>query len=75
MTRYVSTCAVCLGTLGKVCGGYNVKGRGDDIALSLMAPADDRYTYHVTMDFIKIDDWFVSLAVSSNAAVVMFLLQ
>ena len=48
------------GSLGKICGGYNTKGRNDDIKLTVMVPADNIYTYHVTLDFIKIDSWFES---------------
>ena len=57
------------GSFGKICGGYDTKGRNDDISLTIPAPAGDEYTYYVTMDFIKIDDWFASLAVSSNPVV------
>ena len=48
------------GKFGKICGGFNLKGRNDEIVFSLMAPAGEQYTYYVTMDFIKIDSWFES---------------
>ena len=57
------------GSFGKICGGYDTKGRNDEIKLDVMVPAGNGFTYYVTLDFIKIDDWFESLAVSSNPAV------
>ena len=51
----ITTC----GSLGKICGGYDTKGRNDDIVFSHLVPAGDDHTYYVTMDFIKIDGWFV----------------
>ena len=57
------------GSLGKICGGFDTKGRNKPIVFSHMVPAGDQYTYYVTMDFIKIDDWFESWTVLSNAAV------
>ena len=61
----ITTC----GSLGKICGGYDTKGSGDEIVFSYMMPAGPEYTYYVTLDFIKIDHWFESLVVSSNPVV------
>ena len=44
------------GKFGRICGGYNVKGRGSDITKTFELPAG---TYSVELDFIKIDSWFV----------------
>ena len=48
----ISTC----GKFGKVCGGYNTKGPGDDITKTFDVPAGK---YSVALDLIKIDSWFV----------------
>ena len=44
------------GKYGSVCGGYATKGRGDDIQKTFDVPEGK---YSVTLDFIKIDSWFV----------------
>lgn len=44
------------GKYGNVCGGYNTKGKGHDIKQTFEVPAGK---YSVTLDFIKIDSWFV----------------
>ena len=44
------------GKYGRICGGYNAKGKGSDIQKTFQLPTG---TYVVTMDFIKIDSWFV----------------
>ena len=61
----ITTC----GKFGWICGGYDTKGSGDEIVFSYMMPAGPEFTYYVTLDFIKIDHWFESLAVSPNPAV------
>ena len=49
----ITTC----GKYGNVCGGYATKGgQGDDIKKTFDVPAGK---YSVTLDFIKIDSWFV----------------
>ena len=48
----ITTC----GSLGKICGGYNVKGTGSDIKKTYRLPSG---TYAVELDFIRIDSWFV----------------
>ena len=44
------------GDLGKLCGGYNVKGKGSDINKVFELPPG---TYSVELDFIQIDSWWV----------------
>ena len=44
------------GHYGRICGGYNAKGKGSDIQKTFQLPTG---TYVVMMDFIKIDSWFV----------------
>ena len=45
------------GSLGKICGGYNTKAKSHDIKKTYKnLPAG---TYEVSLDFIKIDSWFV----------------
>ena len=44
------------GTYGNVCGGVNTKGKDSKITKTFDVPAG---TYRVTLDFIKIDSWFV----------------
>ena len=44
------------GDFGSICGGYNIKGKGDELKRTIMLDAG--HTYSVTMDFIKIDSWF-----------------
>ena len=48
----ITTC----GKYGNVCGGHGTKGQGDDITKTFDVPAGK---YSVTLDFIKIDSWFV----------------
>ena len=44
------------GKFGNVCGGYNTKAKGHDIKKTFEVPEG---TYLVSLDFIKIDSWFV----------------
>ena len=44
------------GHYGRICGGYNAKGKGSDIQKTFQLPAGK---YVVMLDFIKIDSWFV----------------
>ena len=44
------------GEFGQICGGYNTKGKGHDIKKTFDVSAGK---YYVTLDFIKIDSWFV----------------
>ena len=44
------------GKYGNVCGGYDTKAKGDDIKKTFDVP-DGKYS--VTLDFIRIDSWFV----------------
>ena len=48
----ITTC----GSLGSICGGYNVKGKGSDIKKIYSLPSG---TYSVQLDFIRIDSWLV----------------
>ena len=48
------------GTFGQVCGGYKIKGKGDDLHKTFKLPPG---TYSVQLDFIKIDSWFVRVHV------------
>ena len=48
----ITTC----GKFGNICGGYGVKAKDHDIKKTFMLPAG---TYSVSLDFIKIDSWFV----------------
>ena len=48
----ITTC----GKFGNVCGGFGVKAKDSDIKKTFMLPAG---TYSVSLDFIKIDSWFV----------------
>ena len=49
----ITTC----GSLGKICGGYGVKGEASDIKKTFALPPGN---YSVQLDFIKIDSWLVS---------------
>ena len=44
------------GEYGNVCGGYKTKVGGREIRKTINVP---KGTYAVTLDFIKIDNWFV----------------
>ena len=44
------------GKYGNICGGFATKGQGDDIKQTFDVPAGN---YSVTLDFIKMDSWFV----------------
>ena len=44
------------GSLGKICGGYNTKAKSHDIKKTYYLP---KGKYTVSLDFIKIDSWFV----------------
>ena len=46
------------GKFGNVCGGYDTKAKGQDITKTFDVPAGK---YSVTLDFVKIDSWFVQL--------------
>ena len=47
------------GSLGKICGGYNTKAKSHDIKKTYKNLPAGSYT--VSLDFIKIDSWCVSL--------------
>ena len=47
------------GSLGNICGGYNTKAKSHDIKKTFTNL--DAGTYEVSLDFIKIDSWFVWL--------------
>ena len=47
------------GSLGKICGGYNTKAKSHDIKKTYKDLPAGSYT--VSLDFIKIDSWYVSL--------------
>ena len=50
------------GRMGRICGGYDIKGTGSDITKTFNLPAG---TYSVELDFIKIDSWCVRSFVRS----------
>ena len=51
----ITTC----GKFGSICGGFGVKGKGSDIKKTFNVPAG---TYSVTLNFIKIDSWYVRMS-------------
>ena len=56
----ITTC----GKFGNICGGYGVKAKDHDIKKTFMLPAG---TYSVSLDFIKIDSWFVCYCAKVHA--------
>ena len=44
------------GEFGNICGGFNTKAKSHDIKKTFSVPAGQ---YSLTLDFIKIDSWFV----------------
>ena len=47
------------GAFGNICGGFNVKGQSHDIKKTFNDLPYGGQTFEISLDFIKIDSWFV----------------